>query len=238
MLARRTLLIAALLLATSCSGSAEKASQTRTSDPLPTATETTASPIPTPTATTASPTPAGRKKPALDGDVDGDGTADSIRTSASTLTVELSGSDKTVTAAVHTEDPGSPGLLGSRDVDRDGYAEVFLETAHGASTTFATPYRFDGTTLRELQLDGGPVRLGIGGTVTHGDGFRCLPSGRLEVRSVDSQDGEAFTVHVDTYRLGTSELVLLSSVTSQARQGDQAVEQSYVVSCGAVGDGG
>jgi hypothetical protein len=236
--ARCNLLIAALLLTTACSGGDDKNDVARTSAPLPTLpTATATTPAPSPTATSPSPTPKGRAKPAIDGDVDGDGTADSIRSTATTLSVELSATGKTVTTAVHGEGPGDAGLLGSKDVDRDGFAEVFLETAHGASTTFATPYRFDGTTLHELQLDGGPVRLGIGGTVTHGDGFRCLPSGRLEVRSADSQDGDAFTVHVDTYRLGASELVLLSSTTSPGKQGDPSVEQSYVVSCGTVGDG-
>ena len=58
------------------------------------------------------------------------------------------------------------------------------------------------------------------------------------MRSADSQDGESFTVHVLTYRLTATELVLLSSTSTQAKQGDPAVEQSYVVSCGTVGDGG
>ncbi len=236
--ARRHLLFAALLLATACS-QGDKATVSRTSAPLPTlptATPTTAAP--TPTATSPTPAATGRARPAIDGDVDGDGTADTVRATATVVTVELSGTGKSVTAPVHGEGPGQPGLLGSRDVDADGFSEVFLETAHGASTTFATPYRFDGTVLRELQAEGGPARLGIGGSVTHGDGFRCLPSGRLEVRSADSQDGESFTVHVLTYRLSATELVLLSSTTSQAKQGDPAVEQSYVVSCGTVGDGG
>lgn len=233
-------LVALCLLAglTACSGGSPAAQPSRA--PLPTVTDSpTAAPTTAaPSTTPRSPTPAARRQPALDGDVDGDGKADSIRASGTRLTVELSGSGRTVTAPVHTEGPGNAGLLGSKDVDRDGYAEVFLETASGASTTFATPYRYDGTTLRELQLDGGPARLGIGGSVTHGDGFACLPSGRLEVRSADSQDGETFTVHVGVYQLGGSQLVLLTTVTSQAKQGDPAVEDSYQVRCGSVGDGG
>jgi hypothetical protein len=235
---RSRTVLACLLLMTACSGGSAKTAATSAPLPtLPSSTPTTAAP--TPTQTSASPSPSATSKgPAKDGDVDGDGKVDSVRTSSTLVTVDLSGSDTTITAPAHTEGPGDAGLLGSKDVDRDGFAELFLETAQGASTTFATPYRYDGKVLRELQLDGGPARLGIGGSVTHGDGFRCLPSGLLEVRGADSQDGELFTVHVDTYRLGTDQLVLLSSKTSKARQGDQAVEQSYVVSCGAVGDGG
>ena len=58
------------------------------------------------------------------------------------------------------------------------------------------------------------------------------------MRSADSQDGSAFVVHVDDYRLGTSQLLLVSSSTTHAKQGDPAVEDSYQVRCGAVGDGG
>ena len=92
-------------------------------------------------------------------------------------------------------------------LDRDGRAEVFLKTAEGASTAFATPYRYDGTSLREVTLDGTPARLGYGGGVTHGDGFRCLASGQLEVRQATSADGKAFTVQVTSYRLTGAALV-------------------------------
>lgn len=231
-----------VLFVAACSGSSKTAAPAPTT-PAPTVEVTTAAPTPSPTAgPTASPTPAAtptvvtRRKPAMDGDVDGDGKRDSIRTTATLLTVELSSTGKTVTAPIHADAPRSAPVLGSTDVDRDGFAEVFLETVQGASTSFATPYRFDGTTLRELQLDGGPVRLGIGGSVTHGDGFRCR-AGLLEVHSADSPDGSVFTVHVDLYRLGVRQLVLLKSSTTKANQGDPAVEESYNVDCGPVGDG-
>lgn len=234
-------LLTAMVLAaavTSCSAGSGSSAEHRSQPPLPTLSQTTppARPSATPAATTT--TRAARRIPALDGDVDGDGVVDSLRTSGGRLTVELSSTQTSVSAPVHRDEPGDAGLLGSRDVDRDGFAEVFLETASGASTTFTTPYRYDGKALRELQLDAGPVRLGIGGSVTHGDGFSCLDSGRLEVRSADSQDGSAFTVHVSVYRLSPTELVLISSSTTRGKQGDPAVESSYQVRCGSVGDGG
>lgn len=234
--------IASLLLALAllCGCSSGTGTPVATHAPLPVETTTEATPSPTATPTpsaTPTPTPTARRRPALDGDVDGDGTVDSLRATSTRLTVELSGSGRSVSTAVHADGPSSPAVLGSFDVDRDGYAEVFLETAQGASTSFATPYRFDGTSLTELRLDDGPARLGIGGSVTHGDGFRCLRSGLLEVRSADSEDGNAYTVHADSYRLARSELVLVSSTTSKATQGDPAVEDSYRVSCGSVGDG-
>ncbi|MCW2598718.1 MAG: hypothetical protein JWM02_547 [Frankiales bacterium] len=224
------------LLLTACSGSSRTAlSQPTSASP---SVDTTA-PAPTPTSTaTAGPTPTTtRVKPAIAGDVDGDGNPDTVRTTATLLTVVLSGTGRTVTAPIHAEAPRNAPVVGSNDVDRDGFAEVFLQTAQGASTSFVTPYRFDGTTLRELQLDGGPLRLGIGGSVTHGDGFRCTPAGMLEVRSAESTDGKAFTIQIKTYRLAANTLRLVKSSTLTAKQGDLAVQQSYSVDCGSVGEG-
>lgn len=229
---RAVLPVLLLLTVAACSGSAKAPEPTPTPSPTP---SPTASPTPSPTASpTASPTPASRRIPARDGDVDGDGTRDSVRASGTVLTVELSGTGKSVTAPIHSDSPGSPAILGYADVDRDGRAEVFVETAEGASTQFVTPYRYDGTVLREVQLDGGPARLGIGGSVTHGDGFRCA-GGLLEVRGADSTDGTTYTVHKDTYRLRGAQLVLVTSSTVQAKQGDAAVEGAYSVHCGSVG---
>jgi len=157
-----------------------------------------------------------------------------VRATAELLTVELSGGG-TVTAPVHADSPRSAPVLGYADVDLDGRSEVFLETAEGASTQFVTPYRYDGKALHELQLDEGPARLGIGGSVTHGDGFRCT-GGKLVILSSDSTDGTTYTVHVDTYSVGKTALTLVSSKTQTAKQGDPIVEASYQPDCGNVGD--
>jgi hypothetical protein len=226
------------LVLTGCSGSSTPA-------PVPSPTATTAAPtaVPTTEAPSASPTPSATPTPtptarpaAADGDVDGDGKPDLISATDTVLTVVLSSTGKAVTAPIHAEAPRAAPVLGSTDVDRDGHAEVFVETAQGASTTFATPYRFDGTALRELQLAGAPARLGIGGSVTHGDGFRCT-GGLLLVLSSDSTDGKAYTVRTTTYRLGAQQLVAVRTTTAKANQGSPAVERSYNVDCGSVGDG-
>jgi hypothetical protein len=236
---RRTyapVLLLALTL-TGCAGGNHTAEPSPTFSPPTVETET-----PTPSHTlsaTASPTPsatptAARRIPALNGDVDGDGTKDSVRATADLLTVDLSGGG-TVTAPVHADSPRSAPVLGYADIDRDGRSEIFLETAEGASTQFATPYRYDGKVLHELQLDEGPARLGIGGSVTHGDGFRCT-RGKLQILSSDSADGTTYTVHVDTYSVGRTTLVLVSSTTQHAKQGDPLVDASYRPDCGSVGD--
>jgi hypothetical protein len=226
-----------VLLVAGCSGSSGTKPEPTPTVTLPTPDATTEAPTPTigpspsPTATAAA-----RTVPAADGDVDGDGHRDVIQPSATLLRVTLSSTGKVVTAPIHAESPRPAALLGTADVDRDGRAEVFLETVQGASTSFATPYRFDGTALRELQLDGGPARLGIGGSVTHGDGFRCLPSGLLEVRQATSSDGSTFTVRADRYAIVGVQLLLRSSSTGKGAQGTPSVERAYTADCGSVGD--
>lgn len=233
---RALIAVPLLLVLAGCSGSDDPTVASPT--PSPTASPT-ASPTPTPTPSPRPPStsPSPKARPAAqDGDVDGDGTVDQLSATASLLTVRLS-SGRTVTAPVHTDSPRAPRVLGSHDVDRDGYAEVFVLTASGASTQFATPYRFDGTRLHELLLGAGPAQLGIGGSVTHGDGFRCTAAGLLEARSAESQDGTTYTVTTTTYRLTTSRLDQVRRSTATARQGDAAVEAAYTVDCGSVSDG-
>jgi hypothetical protein len=236
---RAALVVPVLLVAACSGGSGKPAPEPTATFTLPTPDPTTAPPSATPSPTpspTASPRPSARAIPAADGDVDGDGKRDVIQPSATVLRITLSSTGKVVTAPVHADAPTPPALLGTADIDRDGRAEVFLQTAQGASTEFATPYRFDGTSLKELQLDGGPARLGIGGSVTHGDGFRCLPNGQLEVRQAESTDGTTFTVLASDYRISGVQLVLVSTRSGKGKQGTPSVESAYTADCGTVGD--
>ncbi|MCW2672954.1 MAG: hypothetical protein JWP14_1543 [Frankiales bacterium] len=235
----RAALAVPLLLAAACSGSSPATPEPTATFILPTPDPTTAPPSTTPSATpspTVSATPPVRAIPAADGDVDGDGKRDLIQPTATVLRITLSSTGKVITAPVHADEPRPPALLGTADIDRDGRAEVFLQTAQGASTEFATPYRFDGTSLKELQLDGGPARLGIGGSVTHGDGFRCLPNGQLEVRQAESSDGTTFTVQATDFRISGVQLVLVSTRSGKGKQGTPSVESAYTADCGTVGD--
>lgn len=232
------LLLPVLLLSGACSSDDDDAptptpSPTLSASPTASATPVpTASPSPTPSATpSATPT---APAPARDKDVDGDGRADAIRTTDGLLSVTLTSTGKTVTAPVSADAPGAAEVLGTADVDRDGRAEVFVKTAQGASTSFATPYRFDGTALHVVHRDGEPVQLGIGGSVTHGDGFRCTSTGLLEVSAAETEDGTSYTVTIDTYRLRGDELVSVRTATTQAKQGDVVVERAYTASCGSV----
>ena len=235
----RRLLLAPLLLAAACSGDPSTVAPAP-STPAPVATTEAPSPTPevtTPPPATSSPTPVPVKK-AADGDVDGDGQPDAVKATAETLTVTLSGSGKVVTAPVHADSPAAPEVLGSTDVDGDGHAEVFLKTVQGASTAFATPYRYDGKALHELQLDGSPAVLGFGGSTQHGDGFRCT-AGRIEVRKAEADaSGSSYTVTTTVLRLTATQLVRVRTSSTKAAQGSKEVDAAYALDCGSVGEGG
>jgi hypothetical protein len=233
----------AVLLA-GCSGSSGSAAPSPSPSSAaptlePTAEATTPAPDPTGTATpTAGGSPTRTStRPAADGDVDGDGRKDAVSTTATVITVTLSGSGRKLTAPIHADDPRPAQVRGSHDVDRDGRAEVFVQTAQGASAFFVTPYRYDGTKLVELQVDGEPARFGIGGAVTYGNGFVCLPDGHVDVKESESTDGETYTITDRLYRVAGARLVLVRTATSKARQGSAPMMASYSADCGSVGEG-
>jgi hypothetical protein len=170
------------------------------------------------------------------GDVDGDGAADGVSVSATAVTVSLSGGGS-VSAPIVDSDVPKPAVSGLADLDRDGRNEVWVETARGASTSFVQAYRYDGSALRELTYAGGHIRFGIGGSVTHGDGFACTDAGRLVVTTAESDDGTSYRVRSLTYRVsgGSLERVLETSATAPSMD-DPRVRAAYQVDCGSVGE--
>lgn len=248
---RRSALLVPLLLLPACSedvrvertsqaeaGSTPSAASTQASsaspEPVPSAPGAAAGPGPSRTGAPTRTAPP--LKAAAQGDVDGDGTADEIDV-GDRLVVVLSSTGKPVSSAFETDT--SPVTSGSEDLDRDGRAEVFLRTGQGSSTTFLTPFRYDGTTFGPLTLDGEQAKLGIGGSATHGEGFSCTEAGTLEVRSASSDDGTTFTVTTTTYRVDGHRLVQIGRTTTQAQgMDDPRVGQAYLVDCRSVGEGG
>jgi hypothetical protein len=123
------------------------------------------------------------------------------------------------------------------DVDGDGRNEVWVETARGASTSFVQAYRYDGAALHELTYAGGHIRFGIGGSVTHADGFTCTDTGRLIVSTAESDDGTSYRVHKVTYRVSGATLVrVLETSATAPTMDDPRVRAAYQVDCGSVGE--
>lgn len=187
----------------------------------------------------ASPSPPALAVPAAQGDVDGDGEPDAVSYAAGEARVVLSGSGRTVRASTEADiEAQEPATAGVEDVDRDGRAEVFVQVGQGASTGFLLVLRYDGRTLAPLQVDGRPRLLGVGGSATHGDGFRCEDDGTLRVRAATSEDGEAFVVETVSYRVRGSALVETARGSATATgMDDPAVAAAYVVDCRSVGEG-
>jgi hypothetical protein len=220
------------LLVAACSGSSA-APTALTSPATAPASPSPEAPATPSAAASASPSAAPVAAP---GDVDGDGQADTVTVTTTTLTVALSGG-RSVSAPIVGSDVPKPVVSGLADLDRDGRAEVWVETARGASTSFVQAYRYDGTKLSELTFAGGHIRFGIGGSVTHGDGFACTPEGHLVVTTAESDTGTSYRVRTRTFRVSGAALLLLSDRTTTApSMEDRRVVAAYQVDCGSVGE--
>ena len=233
---KRALLVVSLLAAAACTSSSGDIRTVETARPLTVRHAPSPSPAPAPAATVStSPSAAPVAAP---GDVDGDGQADTVSVTATTLTVALS-AGHSVSAPIVASDVPKPVVSGLADLDRDGRAEVWVETARGASTTFVQVYRYDGTKLSELTFAGGHIRFGIGGSVTHGDGFACTPEGHLVVSTAESDDGTSYRIRTRTFRVAGATLVLVTDRSATASSmDDPRVRAAYQVDCGSVGESG
>ena len=210
-------LIPLVVLVTACSGS---------SNPAP-------RPAPTP-----SPSASSSPQSAAAGDVDGDGRPDVVTVTTSAVQVKLSRGGTVLSGLVDTDTP-QPVLSGLADVDGDGRSEVFVETARGAAVSFVQMYRYGGKDLTEVTFQGDHIRLGIGGTVTHGEGFSCPGHGVLVVRRAETLNGTGYTLRTRTFALVGDVLQLRKETTVTAPSlEDERVSLAFQVDCGTVGEGG
>lgn len=126
-------------------------------------------------------------------------------------------------STVEVQEPYQLEVVAAEDLDADGRQEALVRVDQGASTSFFGIYTLDGRRhLVPVTEDGrAPLRFGVNGSVTHGDGGGCVtgPDGkpRLVIRSAESVDGATFesvektyawngtTVHLAGTRTGTIE---------------------------------
>jgi hypothetical protein len=140
-----------------------------------------------------------------------------------------------------TGDPGLPGntaaptIAGSVDAERDGHADIFVKVSSGASTQFWTIFTLVGRHIRQVTSQGQPVRLAVGGSVTHQGGFRCDGTQFVTVsEGVELPGYTTWTYERDTYTWSGAKLVPVSKQTGQvtsARPGNPPAAYSGV-SCG------
>jgi hypothetical protein len=188
-----------------------------------------------------------RGRQAADWDVDGDGRPDRARL------VYLGGSgpdnweliaDMTTLGqrtVRFTGDPLLPGntaaptIAGSVDADQDGHAEIFVKVSSGASTQFWTIFKLVGGQIRQVTIQGQPVRLAVGGSLTHQGGFRCDGAQLVTVSEGTVLPGYVKWIYErGTYAWSGAGLVLESQRTGQvtsSRPGDPPAAYTGV-SCG------
>jgi hypothetical protein len=151
-----------------------------------------------------------RSRPALDGDVDGDGRVDAVSFPApGTLRVRYAAGG-TDTVAFEAWPQDAVALLGIVDTDRDGYAEVVVRTAAGVSTEFASLFRYVDGRLAVVTLNGKQASLAYGGSVRHFDYWGCEPGGRIVQWSGMTEDGVVYPGTLTTFRLSGTTLVQTS----------------------------
>jgi hypothetical protein len=201
------------------------------------------------TTTPAAATSPVRGRQAADWDVDGDGRPDRARLvylggygpDNWELVVDMTTlGQQTIRFTGEVVLPGNvdaPTIAGSVDADRDGHAEIFVKVGSGASTQFWAIFKLVGRQIRQVTVQGQPVRLAVGGTVTHQGGFRC--DGAQFVTVTEGAEVPGYTRWIyerDTYAWSGAELVLLSARTGQvtsARPGSPPAAYSGV-SCGGL----
>jgi hypothetical protein len=179
-----------------------------------------------PQAGTAAPT---RAHPAADGDVDGDGRADTITIAqAGTLHVQYSGGGQDSVRFTAGSPVGEQvRVLGSADADRDGHAEVFVLADQGASMRTATMFRYVGGHLRLVTLAGSQVALAYGGSTGYVATWACrpaqMPGTALVTAAGPSSGANSYTVDVRYYRFtpGQASLALVSHRTAGPAPLDQ-----------------
>ena len=241
-------IVAGGIVAAALAGCATSASTSQTSATAATSTAATSSATSPPTS--AGPSPAispTRGREAAEWDVDGDGRRDRARlvylggygpdnwelvvdmTTLGQQTVRFTG------GPVLPGSTAAPAIAGSADADRDGHAEVFVKADSGASTQFWTIFKLVGGRIRQVTSEGRPVRITVGGSVTHQGGFRCDGAQFVTVSEEAGPPGyTTWAYERGTFAWSGAELVPVSKRTGQvtsAHPGSPPAAYSGV-SCG------
>lgn len=171
----------------------------------------------------------------LDGDADGDGTEDELRTYRVDdewhVQVELAadgGADLVVPSF-----GGSVGIIGGADVDGDGADEVWARTGSGASAAIVGLARLVDCELVRVTFPAGDLaELPIGGSVGTTSGLSCPDDGGLTAYTATLSEGTIYGVAAVTYRLEGSALVETGTDTTTVDATDDAFLQYATFTCG------
>jgi hypothetical protein len=151
--------------------------------------------------------------PARDGDIDGDGRVDRVSLSApGVLHVRYASGDTDDVRFRADAGPVGPAVLGAVDADWDGHAEVFVRSASGASTEFASLFRYTGGRLRLVTTDGGQAQLAYFGSAGNQSSWACRPPRTPIVTwTGTTTDGSTYLGTETSYRFDGAALVVTGS---------------------------
>jgi hypothetical protein len=169
-----------------------------------------------------------------DGDADGDGTDDELRTyrvgDEWHLQVELAadgGSDLVLPSF-----GGGVGLVGGADVDEDGTDEVWARTGSGASATIVGLARLVDCELQRVMFATGELaELPVGGSVGTSSGLECR-AGVVTAFTATLTAGSTYEVVATSYALEGTTLVERGAETTSVEATDDEFARYTSFSCG------
>lgn len=234
--------VAVAVIASACSGDGgSDAAPTSTAAPSTTHAPTTSTADPS--AAAACPTievPDGATEPTqAEGDVDGDGAADGLRSYRAGdgwhLAVDLAAGGGAVTTVVTFDEIGVS-VLGGADVDGDGGDEVWARTGAGASATIVGLARLVDCQLVRVTFAGGqPAELPVGGSVGTTTGLHCEaqldPAADLTAYTATNTGDTSYDVTATEYALEGTVLVAGATQTAPATVGDDLFARATTFTC-------
>lgn len=207
---------------------------TRTSSPAGTARPSPSATIPSPTTSTSlppeensPPLPPPASKPAKDGDIDGDGLADSVTYSSVTGTLDIT-LTRLGSKTVPLPDVVTPFSVKIKDLDGDGYGEVLVQIGANPASYAVVRLTADGLAV----LVGGPLPLRAGVTSTRGYGFTCANDLVTVATGVSTDGGTTYTVTSQAWRLVGSTFKTVGAATTSSYDSQLAGTSPFTATCG------
>jgi hypothetical protein len=172
-------------------------------------------------------------RPGRDGDVDGDGRADVVTVTGTTVVVA-----GTKVGVMTMRTPGlSRPLATVTDIDDDGFGEILLAGMGDGAMTPYTVLRFTGTVLEAVRGLPGAGTLPVGVTQREAHGFRCVSGGGstgggITVFDATSSDGHSYAVRQTFFKMAGSTLTSVATTNTTVQDTDGGFPAPFVADCG------
>jgi hypothetical protein len=174
------------------------------------------------------------------GDVDGDGTDDTIEVVHTDsdewfLWVTFgSGEGQAMGPVVGSGAIAGAQLVGAADVQGDGPAEVFVHVGSGASAAVIGLFTVSGCEVVPITFDGAPSGFPVGASIGAISGLQCGPEGTIFAYAGASSDGTAYDVTWEELSLEGTELTISDSGSGAASYGDELHTAASTFHCDTI----